>query len=62
VALLIERQLLAQKEIFCCESRTGTHTETEEAEGVENKREQHRRELEQMTKLARAFQHGCASL
>jgi hypothetical protein len=52
VALLIERQWLAQKAIFCGESRAGTHAEAEAAEGVEDKRAQHGHALEEMAKLA----------
>jgi hypothetical protein len=58
MALLIQRQLFAQKEILCRESRAWAQAEPEVAEGIDDEREQRGCQLEEVTKSLQAFQHG----
>jgi len=62
MALLIQRQLLAQKEILCRESRAWVQAEPEVAWGINDEREQYGCQLEDVAKSVQAFQRSYASL
>jgi hypothetical protein len=52
LTLLIQSKLFAQKKIFGCQGSGGAQAASEEAHGIDHKRELHGRELHEVAKAA----------